>query len=404
MTLPLSEGTDRPGQELGRLLLNTGAMSPDWAPAFAAVPRSRFVPDLAWAWNEEQGRSVAVDRANDPDGWLAAVHTDIPLVTQWDDGHHTGPEPGRLSTSSTSQPSLVMSMLRDLDVRPGLKVLEAGAGTGWNVGLLAQRLGSRQVVSIEVDPAIAAQARANLATVGLSPHIVTGDGESGWPAGAPYDRVIATYGLRRIPGSWLQQTRPGGIILAPWGTHYSQRDAVVRLTVAEDHHSASGRFTQLVGFMKARDQRTPYPEHATHVTEFPGNADTTHRTTRTAADLGDSWDVQSFVIGLAVPDITHVLAQDDAGRSTTAWFYSLTDSSWAAVTWPTDGPPTTSTVYQAGPRRLWRAVERTLDWWDEHDRPAIHRFGLTVSDGHHTPWLDTPDHPVPRHGHVDEQP
>ncbi|GAB2704615.1 methyltransferase domain-containing protein [Kitasatospora kifunensis] len=396
MTVPLPEGTDRASRELARILLDTGAMQPDWAPAFAAVPRSDFVPDLAWAWDEEQGRSIAVDRATDPEGWLAAVHADIPLVTQWDDGHHTGPEPGRLSTSSTSQPTLVMSMLRDLDVRPGLKVLEAGTGTGWNAGLLAQRLGSRQVVSIEVDPTIAPRARTNLGRVGLTPQIIAGDGELGWPAGAPYDRIIATYGLRHIPHAWLQQTRPGGIILAPWGTHYSQRDAVVKLTVADDQHSASGHFTELVGFMKARDQRTPYPEHSTRVPEFPGNADATQHTTRTAGDLGGPWDVQPFVIGLAVPDATHILTHDDANTSTTAWVYSLTDSSWAAATWPVGRPQTRSTVYQSGPRQLWQAVEHTLDWWDQHDRPAIHRFGLTISDDRHTPWLDTPGHPVPQ--------
>ena len=69
---------------------------------------------------------------------------------------------------------------------------------------------------------------------GYRPHVVCGDGALGHPAGAPYDRITATYGLRAIPQAWIAQTRPGGLILVPFGTHYSNADALVRLTVAPD--------------------------------------------------------------------------------------------------------------------------------------------------------------------------
>lgn len=46
-------------------------------------------------------------------------------------------------------PTMVVPMLRDLDVRPGARVLEIGTGTGWNAGLLAHRLGGADVVSVE---------------------------------------------------------------------------------------------------------------------------------------------------------------------------------------------------------------------------------------------------------------
>ncbi|WP_441249059.1 methyltransferase domain-containing protein [Kitasatospora sp. McL0602] len=390
MSETLSEGAGRLGSELGRVLLSNGSMAPEWAETFEAVPRAAFTPDVAWAFDMATGRNAAVDRSEAPDAWSTAVGADVPLVTQWDDGDHTGTDPGSVATSSLSMPSVVMSMLGDLDVRPGMKVLDLGTGPGWNAALLAQRIGSRNVVSVEVDESVSQRARHRLTRHGLWPELVTGDGQLGWPKGGPYDRIIATYGVRDIPRAWVRQTGPGGVIVAPWGTDFSALDAVVRLTVG-DGNAASGHFTRMVEFMKARSQRLAFPEHAAYVPEFPGGADAKHRTTLAADDLGDRWSVQRFVIGLAVPHLTHV-AQQQGDDTTTAWFYGLTDRSWAAVRWER----ASTTVYQAGPRRLWQAVERALAWWERQGRPELTRFGLTVEYTRCTPWLDSPDNPVPQ--------
>ncbi len=393
MTDALSEGVDRPGFELGRSLLSNGSMSPEWADTFEAVPRALFAPDTVWSHDMASGQSVAVNRRTDPEGWADAINANVPLITQWDGRKHEGTDPGTVSTSSISMPSLVTSMLRDLDVRPGMKVYEGGTGPGWNAALLAHRLGSAQVVSVEYDEEVSKAARLNLARAGLRPELVTGDGASGWPKGGPYDRAIFTYGLRAIPTAVMRQLRIGGVILAPWGTDFTALDAVVKLTV-DDDGTASGPFTQMVEFMKARNQRLDFPEHSAYVPEFPGNADTSYLTALMPEDLGGYWDVRRFYLGLAVPDATHVVHQQDED-TTTAWFYGLTDRSWAAVVWR-KGDAVTS-VYQSGPRQLWRSVERALDWWEEQGRPALERFGLTVDMGKHVAWLDTPDNVVPTH-------
>ncbi|MGO4748814.1 protein-L-isoaspartate(D-aspartate) O-methyltransferase, partial [Streptomyces sp. 2MCAF27] len=58
---------ERPSRmELGRALMSAGFLSPDWAPAFQAVPRSAFLPDLMWPFDMSTGRSVAVSKAGDP--------------------------------------------------------------------------------------------------------------------------------------------------------------------------------------------------------------------------------------------------------------------------------------------------------------------------------------------------
>ncbi|MFB7496807.1 methyltransferase domain-containing protein [Streptomyces sp. NPDC056161] len=372
--------------EPARSLRDIGALTPEWAETFRAVPRTLFLPDLVWSYDMTTGRSVPVHRGDDPEAWERAAYADAPIVTQWDDGRHIGTEPGTVATSSASMPYVVASMLRDLDVSDGMRVLEVGTGTGWNAALLSRRLGSSHVASVEIDAAVVEQARTALKRAGLSPEVVQGDGRDGWPDGAPYDRVIVTAGVRAVPPAWLEQTRPGGIILVPWGTHYSDQDALVRLTVHEDGQ-ASGPFLRMVEFMKLRAQRLDWNRFRGYVPAFPGDAEVS-RTAVTLADLGGRNQPARFVAGLCVPDCAHVVNQTDQGTAK-AWFFDLTSRSWAAVEFRSGEP--VATVHQSGPRRLWDEVERALTWWAERGRPDLGRFGLTVGpDGATRAWLDRP--------------
>ncbi|WP_448333846.1 methyltransferase domain-containing protein [Streptomyces sp. DSM 41534] len=156
-------------------------------------------------------------------------------------------------------------MLADLDVKPGQRVLEIGTGTGWNAALLAYRLGAENVVTVEVDSAVASEARKSLDRFGLPVQVVHGDGLLGYGARAPYDRVIATCGLRKIPFAWVEQSKPGGVPLVPWGTYYGPGEAAARLVVARHGQSASGPFTRPVAFMRLRSQRFVWPRHDEYV-------------------------------------------------------------------------------------------------------------------------------------------
>ncbi|MEU8891408.1 methyltransferase domain-containing protein [Streptomyces sp. NPDC048442] len=386
------ESMGRAGEELVRALVAGGELVPEWEEAFRRAPRGAFVPELVWAYDMGSGRSVGVSRRQDPEGWERAVYTNVPLVTQWDDGAREEPGPGSVATSSASMPSVVAGMLRDLDVRDGARVLEVGTGTGWNAGLLAHRLGDRNVVSVEVDADVAGRAREALGRANLAPQVVHGDGVQGCADRAPYDRVIVTAGVREVPGAWLAQTRPGGIVLAPWGTYYSDQDALVRLRVAEDG-SASGPFLRMVEFMKLREQRLDWGRFREYVTDFPEGSQQSG-TDVELAELGGRYESVRFVLGLCVPDCAHVVnagAGRPGGAGDRAWFFDLRSTSWAAVEWPG------GVVRQYGPRRLWDEVEGALTWWHERGRPGVERFGLTVgTDGNgQRVWWDEPGHTVP---------
>ncbi|OII67796.1 protein-L-isoaspartate(D-aspartate) O-methyltransferase [Streptomyces sp. CC77] len=381
--------------ELGRRLIESGALSSDWAPSFAAVDRAAFLPDRIWPFVpaeqvQDQGgtataRAITVDRRQDEAAWYGYADTDLAIVTQWEDGGPQGSGPGQTPTSSSSQPSVVYRLLAALGVDQGMRVLDAGTGTGETAGLLAHRCGARGVATVEVDTAVASAARERLCRAGLYAEVVVGDALAGHPAKAPFDRLLCTFGVRAIPAPWLQQARRGGVIVAPYGTHYSSRDAAARLTVRPDG-TASGPFFAGVEFMKARTHRTVWPQHGEYVKDWPG-------ATGTAVQPDDLADTDAeFAIGLAVPGVTHTVYREADG-TWAAWFYSLTDQSWACVHWPREDGP--GVVHQDGPRRLWDGVDAALAWWDTEGRPGVTRFGLTVTPEAATPWVDEPGNLLP---------
>jgi protein-L-isoaspartate(D-aspartate) O-methyltransferase len=167
--------------------------------------------------------------------------------------HNAANGAGVEAISSNSAPHLVRRMLETLDLRSGMTVLEIGTGTGWNAALLARLTGASNVTTVEIDPELAERARAALKRVGCPVEVITGDGELGYPANAPYDRVICTAAVSSLPYAWVEQTRAGGIILAPWGPIHPDWP-LCRLVVNADG-TAHGRFTAPSWFMPLRGQR-----------------------------------------------------------------------------------------------------------------------------------------------------
>ncbi|MGW0993570.1 methyltransferase domain-containing protein [Streptomyces sp. NPDC002520] len=201
---------------------------PVWREAFSEVPRHLFVPYyyVATAGGYERRWGESPDREA-RERWVRGAYADTPLATRLRDGE---------LLSSSSQPSLMARMLVALRVGAGDRVLEVGAGTGYNAALLAHRLGDDGLVTtIDLEPEITESARQHLAAAGYHPVVVTGDGARGVPERAPFDRIIATCALPTVPRAWLAQCRPGARILTPLAT------GLLVLTVQDAGH-AEGRF------------------------------------------------------------------------------------------------------------------------------------------------------------------
>jgi protein-L-isoaspartate(D-aspartate) O-methyltransferase len=116
----------------------------------------------------------------------------------------------------TTQPSLIAAMVAALGLTGGERVLEVGTGLGFQTAILARL--ARQVVSIERSADLAAQARANLAAVGVGRvTIVVGDGTLGVPEHAPYQAIVVSAASPWVPPPLVEQLTDGGRLVHPVG-------------------------------------------------------------------------------------------------------------------------------------------------------------------------------------------
>lgn len=283
-------------------------------------------------------------------------------------------------------PTVVALMLRHLDAWPGDTVLEIGTGTGWNTALLAVRLGDQNVASIEVDPGLAEVARRNLAAAGRDVAVRVGDGTVGWPERAPFDRVISTAAVDRVPYAWVEQTRSGGRVVTPWGNRY-YNGSLLSLDVDADG-TAVGRIVDSVTFMHLRSQRWPLVDVDADVRDVDATA-------RLVTDVHPYYVTGEpgamMAIGQRVPGCRPFSVPEDDG-SVMTWFVDHATGAWASLRYE---PGTTEfEVRQAGRRRLWDEIDAAYRWWHAAGSPGPDRYGVTVTRDRQTVWLDEPGNAI----------
>lgn len=116
----------------------------------------------------------------------------------------------------TSQPSLIASMVDALGLTGDEKVLEVGAGYGWQTALLARL--ARHVWAIEMWPDMVRTASANLAAAGIeNVDVLLGDGTEGLPEHAPFDAIVLTAAFPAVPQPLIDQLADGGRLVQPIG-------------------------------------------------------------------------------------------------------------------------------------------------------------------------------------------
>lgn len=345
--------------ELVKTLVDRGVLTDlAWCEAFAAVPREAFVP--RFARREQGGQLVHYDHATEGGtvDFLAAVYSDASLITRFN--------AAGIATSSSTQPSLMAIMLDRLDIHDGHTVLEIGAGTGYNAALLTHRLGNEAVTTIEVDPDTAAEAEHALAHAGFHPTVVCGNGADGVPTRAPFDRIIATCGVSRIPEAWITQTKPGGKILA------NVSFGLIVLTVTADG-TAIGHFdVEPAAFMWLHDEpaNTALPLREI-LAKTCGDGVTRTTTIRPQLDYPVSHPVIYFLVALILPGICHTLLPLDPPT------YVLVDpvsGSWARA--HADGH--TAVVTEHGPRILWDELSTVITEWVTVGQPEVSDYSLKI--------------------------
>ncbi|MGC8676264.1 MAG: protein-L-isoaspartate O-methyltransferase [Candidatus Micrarchaeia archaeon] len=158
---------------------------------------------------------LAVDRKDFVGDSQPDPYVDAPLST--------------LENQTTSAPSIIAFMLKSLDIRYGMKVLEIGTGSGYQTALIAKLIGSKgKVITIERSQALYQFAKRNLSKYALANITqVLGNGAKGYKKKAPYDRIIYSAAARSVPADTLAQLKRNGALIAPVGS-FSQELLLVK--------------------------------------------------------------------------------------------------------------------------------------------------------------------------------
>jgi protein-L-isoaspartate(D-aspartate) O-methyltransferase len=186
-----------------------GITDPNVIEAMRTVPRHRFVPD------------------NNRD----AAYGDHPLPIGYG--------------QTISQPFIVAMMSEALGVGPGDKVLEIGAGSGYQAAVLSAM--GCTVYTVEIIPELASRAETILEELGYDVTVSTADGYFGWGEHAPFDGIIVTAAADHVPEPLIEQLKDGAAMVIPVGP-IGAVQTLWRFTVDDDGH-VSGKNLSLVRFV-----------------------------------------------------------------------------------------------------------------------------------------------------------
>jgi protein-L-isoaspartate(D-aspartate) O-methyltransferase len=163
-----------------RQLKRRGISEPEILEAFRAVPREAFISDE----------------------YAHLAYGDHPLPIE--------------ANQTISQPYIVALTIQAAEIKPGDKVLEVGAGSGYAAAVISRIAG--RVIGIERQHDLVEVARERLSRLGYdNVEIVEGDGTKGCPAHAPFDAIVAAASGSHVPHSFIEQLRDGGRIVMPLG-------------------------------------------------------------------------------------------------------------------------------------------------------------------------------------------
>jgi len=239
-------------QLIDRLIAQESLWSAPLIEAFRATPRHRFLDRVFQSGPGGQWQEVSLERLGPSE--LRLVYSDRALTTRL-----SRDTPHAVAISSSSQPSLMAQMLEELRLRPGLRTLEIGAGTGYNAALLAHVVGP--MVSLDVDSEVLAEAQAHLRHFpDRRVQLCHGDGRDGEVLaalpGMPFQRIQVTAATPDLQPAWLECLAERGLVMAPWALAAGLAFVVLGRRVGS---LLEARLTRPAYFMPLRNEEPAEP-------------------------------------------------------------------------------------------------------------------------------------------------
>ena len=347
--------------------------SPAVRDAFATVPRHLFVPNAD----------------------IATAYADRPVFIRWD---------AETPISSSTQPTMMAIMIEQLCLEPGNRVLELGAGTGYNAAIMAHIVGDTgSVVTVDIDQDIVDEAAGNLSHTGYhNVRVVCGDGFEGVATEQPYDRIIVTVGAYDVSPHWVVQLKDGGVLVVPlWF-----RGANLSVALQKRDGELTGLSASPCTFIPIRGiwQRTEgyYPvgdppdetlqmaivldsDDAAHRRELRRVFNQSAELRAIGRSLEGQFYTQDIYSGLfmsltAHPDVYNVYSSSEDGLFQGAGFALIDLVSMSAAVL-SDKYPDQALVY--GTDAAYGQLIELLEQWDELGHPQIH--DLRIRALHHAP-------------------
>jgi protein-L-isoaspartate(D-aspartate) O-methyltransferase len=339
--------------------------------AFRQVPRHPFIDHfyrLEKTDRKMQWQKVQPSTVQNSDTWLNALYANQPIIIAFDEYN--------MPTSSSSSPDAMAFMLEQLQLAPGMRVLEIGTGTGYNAALLAYIVEDpHKVFTVEIDEDLAHRAQCILDQVageGITVH--AGDGLRAYAIGTPYDRIIATGSYHKVPLDWLDQLQQGGILMMNLRGHLGAC-AFLKVVKNGPGRVASGTFLAGSDFMELRDAQTPSYKVTDLVARYLGRPTVAQRPfTSSEFDPSDLWNHRlGFLLQLSFPEMyfTSVYVDpmcpcliDIASDTVLVFRPRERQGEWI--------------VEIKGQEQLWNKVTQAYSWWVETGGADLNEYRLEI--------------------------
>ena len=335
--------------------------------AFRTVPRHLFVPE-----------------ADAP-----TAYGDRPIFLRWE---------GERPTSSSSQPTIMAIMAEQLQLEPGMRVLEIGTGSGYNAAILSELLGEDgHIVTVDIDPTLVDDARKKLPDAGYGAvEVVFWDGSKGFNVAAPYDRIIVTTGAHDVSPHWIDQLTDGGVLVAPlWFKGFSLSVALEKRATQLLGLSASpctfiplrGAWQRSEGYYPIQG-RSDQPSSMSIGLDSPGQIDLVTLHNLLSSNEGELRDIgrsleghfypQNLLSGLFLSLTTHpgafALIPTGQGAPIHTLGYALIAPDLSSAAILNDRFPEQAMLFGDG--QAYSELLDLLDHWDTLGHPSIHKLKI----------------------------